>query len=138
MFVKADLTVGMPLSAAKEALEQALADGGLVAESRRAVADGLVFVMSVGPRGSQVLAREVVVRLLAGHDVDQRFLVPLRWEATGPGGRMFPALDADLGSLPGIARMPPNCPSWAAMSHPWVGWAALWTGPSCRELLQPP
>jgi hypothetical protein len=96
MFVKADLTVGMPLSAAKEALERALADGGLVAESRRAVADGLVFVMSVGPRGSQVLAREVVVRLLPGHDVDRRFLVPLRWEATGPGGRVFPALDADL------------------------------------------
>jgi hypothetical protein len=125
MFVKADLTVGIPSSAAREALQRALADGGLVAESHRAVADGLVFVMSVGPRGSHVPAREVVVRLLAGHYVDQRFLVPLRWEATGPGGECFRPWMPIWRMLPAIARMPLDYPSWDVMSHPSVGWAEL-------------
>ncbi len=53
MFVEAELLVPLPLGVAKEALDGAVADGGLVAESRRAVQEGLVFLMPVGPRGSQ-------------------------------------------------------------------------------------
>ena len=34
MFVEAELAIPMPLGVAKEALERAVADGGLVAESR--------------------------------------------------------------------------------------------------------
>lgn len=96
VFVEAELSVALPFRVAKEALDRALADGGLVAESRRAVDDGLVFLMPVGPRGSQGPAREVVVRLLAGRPVGDSFVVPLRWEARGPTGRLFPALDANL------------------------------------------
>jgi hypothetical protein len=97
MFVEAELTVALPFGVAKGALDRAMADGGLVAESRRAVEDGLVFLMPVGPRGSQGPAREVRVRLLAGRWVGESFAVPLRWEVPGPTGRLFPALDANLG-----------------------------------------
>jgi hypothetical protein len=96
MFVEAEVPVPMPFDDAKKALDLAVADGGLVAESRRAVDEGLVFLMPVGPRGSHRPARDVSVRLLPGRMVSESFVVPLRWEVTGPGGRLFPALDANL------------------------------------------
>jgi hypothetical protein len=96
MFVEADLSMPLAFDAARRALDAALADGGLVAESRRAVEDGLVFVMLVGPRGSRKPAQEVVVRLLPGRLVGPMFIVPLRWELAGSAGRLIPALDANL------------------------------------------
>ena len=104
MFAHADLALALPLHTATEALDRALADGGLTAESRRAMADGLQFVMPVGPRGSAFPARQVEVRLLPARWVGQRRVVILRWETTGPTGRMFPALDADLDLAAGDDR----------------------------------
>ena len=40
----------MPLAVAKEALDRAVTDSGLVAESRRSVDEGLVLLMPVGVR----------------------------------------------------------------------------------------
>jgi len=96
MFVEAERSVALPFDVAKEALERALADGGLVAESRRAVAEGLVFVIAVGPRGRQGPAMDVLVRFLSGRRIGDSFVVPLRWEVTGSARGMFPALDANL------------------------------------------
>jgi hypothetical protein len=81
---------------AKDALDRAVADGGLVAESRRAVDEGLVFVMPVGPRGSRAPAKDVLVRLLPVRQTGESFILPLRWEVTGPAERLFPALDGNL------------------------------------------
>jgi hypothetical protein len=96
MFVEADLLMPLAFDPARRALDEAMADGGLVTESRRALEDGLVFVMPVGPRGSRKPAQEVVVRLLPGRLVGPIFIVPLRWELAGSAGRLFPALDANL------------------------------------------
>jgi hypothetical protein len=96
MFVEAELLVALPLGVAKEALDRAVADGGLVAESRRAVQEGLVFLMPVGPRGSQGPAKDVLVRLLPAHQSGDRYLLPLRWEVTRPAGQLFPTLDGNL------------------------------------------
>jgi hypothetical protein len=96
MFVEAELSMPLAFDAARRALDDALADGGLVSESRRAVEDGLVFVMPVGPLGTRMPAQEVVVRLLPGRLVGHAFTVPMRWELTGPAGLVFPALDANL------------------------------------------
>lgn len=96
MFIEAELAVPMPVSVAKEALDRAVADGGLVAESRRAVDEGLVFVMPVGPRGSHGPAKDVLVRLLPVHLAGERYVLPLRWEVMGPTGHFFPALDGNL------------------------------------------
>ena len=109
VFVEAQTSIELPFDTAVQALCDAMADGGLVAESRRAAADGLVFVMPVGPRGSQIPANEVMVQLLSGSYRDQTFVVPLRWEATGHSGRLFPALDASIeltgGDQPQTSRL---------------------------------
>jgi hypothetical protein len=96
MFVGAELLVALPLDVAKKALDRAVADGGLVAESRHAVQKGLVFVMPVGPRGSQGPAKDVLVRLLPAHQSGDRYVLPLRWEVTGPAGQLFPTLDGNM------------------------------------------
>jgi len=96
MFISADRQVALPFETAADALERAMSDGGLVSESRRAISDGLEFVMPVGPRGSHFPSREVIVHMLPARRSDGRMVVALRWETTGPTGRLFPALDADL------------------------------------------
>ena len=96
MFVEAELPIALTFEVAKQALDRALADGGLVAESRRAVEDGVVFVMPVGPRGARRPSTEVMVRLLPSRAVGGRLVTPLRWEVAGPAGALFPALDANL------------------------------------------
>src|SRR5579864_5927398 len=109
MFVEAERVVALRFEAAAAALDRALADGGLVPESRRAVADGLSFVMPVGPRGGHFPAREVAVQLLPARRTDRYVIVAVRWQATGATGRLFPALDADLkleaGKEPDTSRL---------------------------------
>jgi hypothetical protein len=96
VFVEAELSIALTFDVAKRALDRALADGGLVAESRRAVEDGLVFVMPVGPRGARRPSTQVMVKLLPSRPVGESLVVPLRWEVAGPAGVLFPALDANL------------------------------------------
>lgn len=96
MFVQAEMPLAVPFETAARGLERAIAEGGLVSESRRAMADGLEFMMPVGPRGHHFPAREVDVHLLPVRREDRRLVVPVRWEAVGAGGRLFPSLDADL------------------------------------------
>ena len=86
----------MPLAVAIKALDRAVADSGLVAESRRAVDEGLVFLMPVGPRGSHGPSKDVLVRFLPARPVGGRYVLPLRWEVTGSTGRLFPTLDGNL------------------------------------------
>jgi hypothetical protein len=100
VFVQAEVPLDLPLEAAKQALGRAVGDGGLIAESRRAVDEGLSFVMPVGPRGSLRPSKKVLVRLLPGRDVADRYVVPLRWEVMGSGGWFFPVFDGDLALAP--------------------------------------
>jgi len=65
--------------------------------SRDAYADGLVGEVRVGPFGSVPgMSKLVRVSLLDPVPRDDIVLVPIRWEATGPMGRLFPVLDANL------------------------------------------
>jgi hypothetical protein len=65
--------------------------------SRDAYTDGLVGEVRVGPFGSMPGASKLVrVSLLEPVPRDDMVLVPLRWEATGRMGRLFPVLDANL------------------------------------------
>ena len=97
MFVETHGVVPLPLTTARAALDRALADGGLVEESRRAYAEGVAFLMRVGPRGAHGPAKQVLVQVLPSREVGSTVVVPLRWQATGSTGRLFPALDANLG-----------------------------------------
>jgi hypothetical protein len=93
MFVEASAPVPLSIEAARVALIAALANHDLVQESNRAYAEGLTSVHQVEARR---LSKRVRVRTLPSHDVGQTTVVPIRWEATGLSGDLFPALDADL------------------------------------------
>lgn len=65
--------------------------------SRDAYTDGLVGEVRVGPFGSVPgMSKLVRVSLLDPVPRDDMVFVPLRWEATGRMGRLFPVLDANL------------------------------------------
>ena len=65
--------------------------------SRDAYTDGLVGEVRVGPFGGVPgMSKLVRVSLLDPVPRDDMVLLPIRWEATGRMGRLFPVLDANL------------------------------------------
>jgi hypothetical protein len=105
MFVGDAVVLGLSFRLAQERLAN-LAHGGLLTSaSEGAYGDGLAGVIRVGPLGTvpgtsklvRVRFQEVVTR-------DDSALLALRWEATGPGGGLFPALDADITLTPAGAQ----------------------------------
>jgi hypothetical protein len=69
----------------------------LLAPSEAAYEDGLSVVMRVGPfGGARGLSKLVRVRWLEPIRRGATVAVPMRWEATGATGELFPVLDADL------------------------------------------
>ncbi|HEX9064275.1 MAG TPA: hypothetical protein VF843_04155 [Streptosporangiaceae bacterium] len=111
MFVHAEVPVDAAYEAAKEGLRSIAADGWLtgvsgdVYDSSQAGFTGMTRVgPSDGARWVSKLVR-VYVRDVVVHD--GRAVLTLRWEATGPGGGLFPALDADITLSP--AEGGPGC-----------------------------
>ena len=96
MFLTANCVLPMPLDTARAALDRALADGGLVLESERAFENGMKYLMRVRASRGPVVSKRVRVGVLPSREVGNTIVVPLRWEATGPAGRLFPALDANV------------------------------------------
>ena len=65
--------------------------------SRDAYADGLAGEVRIGPFGSVPgMSKLVRVSLLDPVPRDDMVYVPIRWEATGRMGLLFPVLDANL------------------------------------------
>jgi hypothetical protein len=81
----------------------ALTHGGwLGSTSELAYADGLAGLIRVRPLGTVLGTSKLVrVRLLEPVPRDDTVVLPLRWEATGARGRLFPVLDANLVLTPG-------------------------------------
>jgi hypothetical protein len=97
MFVGDEVMLGLSFRAAQARLAN-LAHGGLLTSaSEGAYGDGLAGLIRVGPMGAVPGTSKLVevrFRDLVTHD--DTALLTLRWEATGPGGVLFPALDADI------------------------------------------
>lgn len=71
--------------------------GALRTASETAYTDGLVAGLRVGPFGEvRGLSKLVRVRFAEPIRRPNQIRVPLRWEATGTAGELFPVLDADL------------------------------------------
>lgn len=96
VFVGAQTRVNVPFRQAATLLDDAVADGGLVAISQQAADDGLTYLARVRPRGLGRFGKEVRVRLLPSHWVGGHVVIALRWEPTGTTASLFPSLDADL------------------------------------------
>jgi hypothetical protein len=97
MFVRdeARLPVGFALACAGLA---GLAQGGwLLDASQAAYSDGVTGMAKVGPPGAWPdLSKLVMIHVGDVTVTDSSARLPLRWEATGPGSGLFPALDADI------------------------------------------
>src|SRR5208282_1552677 len=97
MIVGDEVLLEVGFAAAQARLANLTRGGSLLSASREAYGEGITGLARVGPLGSAPgfsRLAEVYFRDLAPSE-DSAGLA-LRWEATGPGGRLFPALDADL------------------------------------------
>jgi hypothetical protein len=119
MFVHGEIQLGIGFIVARARLTNLTRGGWLLSAARGAYGEGTVGLAGAGAPGSvrgmsrlvQVYSRDLVVHGASAY-------LALRWEAAGPGGRLFPALDADLTlspageqatmlNLDGVYRPPP-------------------------------
>ncbi len=93
MFVGHEVLLEASFAVARERLVQLTESDALISASEDAYSCGTAGLTRVGAAGLSKLVR-VQVRELActGRSAG----LAIRWEATGPGGGLFPVLDADL------------------------------------------
>jgi hypothetical protein len=97
MFDAAEVTVEAGIDDAAARLRHLISRGALHAPSEDAYEEGLATLLRVGPfGGARGLSKLVRVRLLEPIARGDTLSFPLRWEATGAAGELFPVLDADL------------------------------------------
>ncbi len=101
MFVHEEADLDLSFGAAQEVLADLARGGLLLNASRAAYGDGVTGLARVGPVGS-VRGLSRLVRVDMGDPVVRRDSahLALRWQATGPGSALFPALDADIEIAP--------------------------------------
>src|SRR5579859_4403456 len=97
MFVGDEVQLEVGFAVARDRLRQLAEGGALLGTSEDAYDHGTTSLERVGVAGLSKLVR-VQVRELAW--TDQSVGLAIRWEATGPGGGLFPVLDADLTLAP--------------------------------------
>ena len=101
MFVADELVLDIGFPAAQARLVNLARRGGLHSVSRAAYADELSAMIRVGPFGDTAGASKLVrVRFLDPVCRGNVMTLPLRWEATGVTGALFPLLDADITLTP--------------------------------------
>jgi hypothetical protein len=97
MFVGDEVLLDVTFAVAADRLAQLTENGVLVSASEDAYSHEADHIARVGVPGLSKLVR-VQARDLARSDASAGLAI--RWEATGPGGRLFPVLDADIRLTP--------------------------------------
>ncbi len=97
MFAGHEVIVEAPFEVAAARLVRLLQEGSLSGVCEGAYEGGLAAVLRVGPFGGK-RGLSKLVRVCFAEPVRRGAIltVPLRWEATGAAGDLFPVLDADL------------------------------------------
>jgi hypothetical protein len=102
MFASHEVVLSMSFARSRARLAVLGRGGWLSGPSERAYAEGLVGLTEAGSCGAVLSASRLVrVQLLEPVPRADRLVLPLRWEATGAAGQLFPVLDADLTLSPG-------------------------------------
>ncbi len=105
MFARHEVTLSMSFAHARARLAVLGQGGWLRGPSEQAYAEGLDRLIRVGPFSAELGASKLVrVQFLEPVPRDDTVVLPLRWEATGAAGRLFPVLDANLVLTPGGAE----------------------------------
>lgn len=101
MFVHAEIALNVEFEEAQARLAKLTNGGILSGVSEGAYDSGMTGLIKVGPlAGSAWAAKLVRVRTREMVRREDRAVLTLRWEATGSGGGLFPALDADITLTP--------------------------------------
>lgn len=105
MFIDDEVPLDVGLDAARAGLANLAIGDGLTSASEDAYGEGAAELIRVGPLGSGPgMSKLVQVRF---RDLTERggsAGLAVRWEATGPGGGLFPALDANITVTPADGR----------------------------------
>jgi hypothetical protein len=97
VFIVEELAVNASFGATQARLSPIMDAGGLTGPSQAAYQAGMTRLIRVGPFGDAPGVSKIVqVRFLDPVHRGATMTVPLRWEATGAAGGLFPVLDADL------------------------------------------
>jgi len=106
MFVAAETVLAVGFAPARAGLAAVADCGRLASASGAAYGNWGKALARVGPMGSvRAVSRLVEVRYRELTEHGNSAALTLRWEAVGPGGGLFPVLDADLTLAPyGDAR----------------------------------
>jgi hypothetical protein len=120
MFMAGELRAEVSFAVAQARFGRLGRAGGLLSASQDAYGAGLAVLVPADPPG-RVPQVAGLVKVYIGDLVacGNSARAPLRWEATAPGGDVFPALDADLMlrpagdqattlTLTGVYRLPPG------------------------------
>ncbi len=97
VFVHAEITLNVNFVEAQARLAKLTNAGTLSGVSEGAYDSGMTGLIKVGPLAGAAWASKLVrVRTRELVRREDRAVLTLRWEATGSGGGLFPALDADI------------------------------------------
>jgi len=101
VFISDEVRLDVGFAAAQARLANLARGGSLLSASQAAHDDGITGLARVGPLGSGPgISRLVRVRYRDLVTREGSAVLTLRWETTGPGGGLFPALDADITLTP--------------------------------------
>jgi hypothetical protein len=101
MFVGDQVPLEVSFDTARAGLVALSRGDSLAGASEAAYGEGITGLARIGPLGSVPgISRLVEIRFRDLAQRDGRAGLALRWEAVGPGGGMFPALDADITLTP--------------------------------------
>lgn len=97
MFTAGEVVLDISFAVARARLAHLIRDDVLLSASEDAYGTGIAGLARVGALGLTKVVR-VQARELA--ETDGSCGIAIRWEATGPGGGLFPTLDADIRLVP--------------------------------------
>jgi hypothetical protein len=101
VFIDDEILLEVGFDAAQAGLAKLTSGDTLASASQDAYSEGVSDLIRVGPLGAVPGTSKLVevrFRNLVRRDACAGLAV--RWEATGPGGGLFPALDADITVMP--------------------------------------
>ena len=101
VFIGDEILLEVGFDAALAGLAKLARDDALTSASEDAYGEGVKDLIRVGQLGSVPdTSKQIEVRFRSLATRDDCAGLAVRWEATGPGGGLFPALDADITVMP--------------------------------------
>ena len=96
--MREEIRLAASLDVARNGLAELCRHGELLSASKAAYDEGVCGMTRVGPPHAGLLGVSKLVKVEFGDVVSRAdsASLPLRWEASGPGSALFPALDADI------------------------------------------